>query len=78
MGGQIGLPVLVLGDLEFAARARLAAQGTQEGNRSAPLIQAHGILHKQQCLFRQERRAQRGREVQLVQKHPDDAWGKEN
>lgn len=37
-----------------------------------PLIQAHGILHKQQRLLGQERRAQGSRQIELVKQHPEN------
>jgi len=72
--GEIGLAILVLGDLELAAcgqSCRGGAGGQSIGR--VPLIQAHGILHEEQRFFRQERWAQRRRQVELVQKHSGHA-----
>lgn len=39
-----------------------------------PLIETHGILHKQKRLLWQERRAQGGGQVELVQEHSGHSW----
>lgn len=44
-----------------------AAPGREHS--SVPLVEPHGILHKKQRLLRQERRAQGGGQVQVVQEH---------
>jgi hypothetical protein len=60
--------MLVLRYLELAARDSLAVANVQRA-RCLPLIEPHGILHEQQSLLRQERRAQCGGEIELVQEH---------
>jgi hypothetical protein len=68
--GQIGLAMLVLWYLELAMCELLAAAIGWTGG-CVPLIEPHGILDEQQSLLRQERRAQCGCEIELVQEHSD-------
>lgn len=46
MRSQIGLAILVLGNLEFSTNRRLAAYSKLSVASSLPLIQAYSILHK--------------------------------
>jgi hypothetical protein len=66
------MAVLVLGDLEFAVD-RGSVVGSEQRQRAAhvPLIEPHGILYKKERLLGQERRAQGGGEVEMVQEHSD-------
>jgi hypothetical protein len=68
MRGQIGLSMLVLRYLELPAQDSLARANVQR-TRCLPLIEPYSILDEQQSLLRQERRAQCGGEIELVQEH---------
>jgi hypothetical protein len=62
--------MLVLRYLELPVRDSLAVANVQKGG-CLPLVEPHGVLHEQQSLLRQERRAQCGGEIELVQEHSD-------
>jgi hypothetical protein len=70
MRGQVGLSMLILRYLELA-RHDLSVEDSIYTRDCLPLIETNGVLHKQQCLLRQERRAQCGGEIELVQEHSD-------
>jgi hypothetical protein len=62
--------MLVLWYLEFAM-CSLSIGDIMDMQDCLPLIETNGILYEQQCLLRQERRAQCGGEIELVQEHSD-------
>jgi hypothetical protein len=70
VGSQVRLAILVLRDLELSMRDWLAVHLPTHSMR-VPLIQPDLVLDEKQRLLRQERRAQCGSEVELVQEHSD-------
>ena len=69
------MAILILWNLVFAAHEALVAEMNSRHYRNIPLIQSHGILHKQKCLLWQERWAQSGGQIELVQEHSGHSWG---
>jgi hypothetical protein len=65
---QVRLAIWILRDLKLSMRDWLAVHHSTHSMR-VPLIQPDLVLDEKQRLLRQERRAQCGSEVELVQEH---------
>lgn len=76
MRSQVGVAILVVRDLVFAAEAAISFAAHRRSclELHSPFVQANSILHEQERLVRQELRTQSSGEVKAVEEHSASAW----